>query len=482
MRLVAGISTTRIRGALETKPVLGGIKSCAKHDGAPMTFLGWMSLVGALLLAMALSSASIRRLPISTAAIYLGIGCAIGPWGFDLLRIDLDAVWFERLTEIAVILSLFIGGLRLRLPLTHPAWRAAYWLASVVMLATIAAVALFAACVLDLDPALALLIGAILAPTDPVLASAVTVGHSQDHDRLRYALSGEAGLNDGAAFPFVVVALLWLDGIATGELAHWAGHRLLWAVPAGLAIGYGLGHLVGSAAIRLRARNRDTAAPSDFLALALIALSYTVAEQLGAWGFLSVFAAGLGLRRTEVRTVKDDPHPDAASQYAGDHPPAETLVEPNQVTEQELGQPAVAAGVMVAEVISFGDTLERILEVLLVVLVGMTLASYWDWRGVWLSLALIGIIRPLCTQLFLIGSGVGRMQKWLIGWFGIRGIGSLYYLAYAMTHGLSQIHIQEVAGLILTVVAASIVIHGLSGQLLMQWYNRSRALPGSDPP
>ena len=119
-----------------------------------MSFTAWMAVGGALLLTMAMSSALIQRLPVSTAAIYLGVGCAIGPWGFDVLRIDLNdnAPWIERLTEIAVILSLFIGGLRLRLPLQHLAWRAAFRLASVVMVASIAGTALCAWLLLDMDP------------------------------------------------------------------------------------------------------------------------------------------------------------------------------------------------------------------------------------------------------------------------------------------------------------------------------------------
>lgn len=433
-----------------------------------------MAGIGALLLTMALSSAWIRRLPISTAAIYLCVGCVIGPWGFDLLRIDLvdGAEWLERLTEVGVILSLFVGGLRLRLPLTNIAWRSAYRLATLVMLGSIAGVAFAAVWLFDIEPALALLIGAVLAPTDPVLASSVTVGHAQDNDSMRYALSGEAGLNDGAAFPFVVLALLWLEGLSGGEVASWAAHRLLWAVPAGLATGYLLGRLVGTAAIRLRTRNRETAAPTDFLALALIALSYTAAETLGAWGFLSVFAAGLGLRHAEVQTVEDDPHPDTEQDKSGEHPPAETLVEPNQVTEQEIEQPAVAAGVMVAEVFSFGDTLERMLEVLLVVLVGVGLASHWDWNGVWLALLLIFLIRPASTLVSLIGSNSTAVQRWLLGWFGIRGIGSLYYVAYAITHGLAGSKADQLAGITLTVVAVSIVLHGISAQSLMQWYER----------
>ena len=439
-----------------------------------MSFIGWMAVVGALLLTMALSSALIQRLPISTAAIYLGFGCAIGPWGLDLLRIDLsnNAPWIERLTEIAVILSLFIGGLRLRLPLRHLAWRAAYRLASVVMVATIAGIALCAWLLLDLHPALALLLGAILAPTDPVLASSVTVGHSQDNDRLRYALSGEAGLNDGAAFPFVVLGLLLLGPVSISQIVGWGGLRLLWAVPAGLALGYGLGRLVGAAAISLRARHRDTAAPTDFLALALIALAYSSATAIGAWGFLAVFAAGIGLRHAEVVTVREDPHPQAKQKPAEAHPPAETLVSPNTVSEQQIAQPAVAAGVLVAEVFSFGDTLERMLEVLLVVIVGISLANHWDPRGFILAVALIVVVRPAATLLLLARTPTTGLQRILLGWFGIRGIGSVYYLAFALTHGVQSAAGQELADMTISIVAASIVVHGLTSQPLMAWYDR----------
>jgi len=440
-----------------------------------MSFNGWLAIVGALLLAMALSSAWIRRSPVSTAAIYLAVGCLLGPWGFGLLKIDLidSAPWLERLSEIAVVLSLFIGGLRLRLPLLDAAWRSAYRLASLVMVGSIASVAALVAIALDWHPALALLLAAILAPTDPVLASSVTVGHSQDNDRLRYALSGEAGLNDGAAFPFVVLGLMLLTtSVDASDLAGWTAHRLLWAVPGGLVIGYLMGRLVGRLAIVLRARNRDTAAPTDFLALALMALSYTCANEAGAWGFLAVFAAGLGLRHAEVHTVRADPHPDAASQENRVHPPAETLVEPNTVTEHEMGQPAVAAGVLVAEVFSFGDTLERMLEVLLVVIVGVSLANHWDVRALFVGGILIAVIRPLLSLLLLIGSPTTRLQRLLLGWFGIRGIGSLYYLAYALTHGVTSADSRQLADITLSVVAISIIVHGLTSQPLMEWYER----------
>ena len=445
-------------------------------------FLLWTALCGVLLLTLALASAFVQRLPVSTSVIYFGVGCLIGPWGLGLLRLDVGTAnsWLEHVTELGVTLSLFIGGLRLRLSPRHRAWRAAYRLASVVMLGSIAGVAWVAWQWLGFDPAVALLLGAILAPTDPVLAGDVTVGHSRERDRLRYALSGEAGLNDGAAFPFVVLALSWLQSESLGPLVgSWVIKDLLWAVPAGLVVGFLLGRFVGRLAIRLRARTRDTAGPNDFLALALICLSYTIAQVIGAWGFLAVFAAGIGLRSAEIATVEESPHPDAQDPSIQAHPPAETLVAPNVVTPRELSEPAVAAGVLVAEVFSFGDTVERLLEVLLVVLVGLSLAHHWDGRAVWLSAALFLVIRPAVTWVSLLGTPTTSLQRGLIGWFGIRGIGSVYYLAYSLAHGVQGAISQPLVDLSLSVVAISLIAHGMTSQPLMAWYERRVAGGGS---
>ena len=450
-----------------------------------MSFLGWLALGGAVLLLMALSSAFLRNLPISTSVIYLALGAALGPVGADWLRIDLsaDLLWFERLTEVAVIVALFVGGLKLRLPLRDPAWTAAYRLAGPVMLASIAGVALCAHLLLGLDPGMAILAGAVLAPTDPVLADAVTVDTAADRDRMRYGLSGEAGLNDGAAFPFVVLGLLWLEHGGPGPwIGGWALHRLVWAVPAGLLLGFALGRVVGWVAIKLRSRQQDTGAPSDFLALALIALSYVGAEAVGAWGFLATFAAGVGLRHAELHVTHESPHPDQArnpdpaaetsSRDVAAHPPPEHLVGAN-VEAEELREPAVAAGVLVAETITFGDTAERILEVLLVVVVGVLLSSYWSLRAVPLALLLLFVIRPLVTHVFLAGSPTNRTQRHLMGWFGIRGIGSLYYLSYALSHGAGGTPAVELAGVTITTVALSIALHGISARPILDRYERT---------
>ena len=452
-----------------------------------MDFLGWMALVGALLLLMALSSAYLRNLPISTSTIYLAIGLAIGPLGFGWLRIDLrdEVGWFERLTEVAVILALFVGGLKLRLPLRDQAWIAAGRLGGPIMLVTILGVALWAMLLLGLDPATSLVLGAVLAPTDPVLAGTVKVNSAGDHDRMRYALSGEAGLNDGMAFPFVIFGLLWAKHGGAGEwVTGWGLHRLLWAVPAGLLLGFLLGRGVGRLAIWLRSRQQDTGAPSDFLALALIALSYASAELIGAWGFLATFAAGVGLRHAELHVTRETPHPEVAgtqNQKRSDssdppvsHPPPEQLVGAS-VEAEELKEPAVAAGVLVAETITFGDTAERLLEVMLVVLVGVLLSSHWDPRAIPLALALFFVIRPLSTRVLLEGTPTTNAQRWLMGWFGIRGIGSLYYLSYVITHGLTSPAAVDVAGLTISTVALSILVHGTSAPPLLARYERGLA-------
>ena len=442
-----------------------------------MTFLAWMALGAILLLAIALASPHIQRLPISTAAIYLGFGLALGPAGFGVARIDIReaAPWLERVTEVALILSLFVGGLKLRLPVRHPAWRAAYVLAGPVMLFCILGIAGVLVAGFGLAAGPALLIAALLAPTDPVLAGAVSVNDAADHDRMRYGLSGEAGLNDGMAFPFVIFALLWMEHGGAGDwIPPWALQRLLWAVPAGLLAGYVIGRGFGRLAIALRVRHRDTMAPSDFLALGVIALAYVVTTAIGGWGFLAAFAAGVGLRRAETSIVSAQPQTAEGADAPHLHRPAEALIG-GTVQEHELENPVVAAGVLVSEALSFGDTAERLLEVFLVLLVGILLPLHWDARALPLAAALFLVVRPIGTRLFLRGTPTRPSQQWLMGWFGIRGIGSLYYLSYAIVHDIPDGVAQDAAGLTISTVAISIIVHGALAQPVLGRYERAVA-------
>lgn len=441
-------------------------------------FLGWMALTGVLLLAMALFSGHVRRMPVSPALIYLVAGVVLGPFALGWLDLDLVATArvTERVTEVAVIVSLFVGGLKLRLPLRDPAWHAAYRLAGPLMLLCIAGVAGLARVIYGLGPAECLLIGSILAPTDPVLASSVAVSDSRDHDRLRYGLSGEAGLNDGMAFPWVVFALAWgTHGKLDGWVGEWLLARLLWGVPAALALGYLLGHVVGRFATWLLTRQRESRAPNDLLLLALVCLSYVLAEAIEAWGFLAVFAAGVGLRRAEVHVVHSTPHPDHVpdSSRRGEltHPPAEHLVGAS-MAPGALEQPAIAAGVLVSESLSFGETLERLIEFVLVSFIGVALSSHWDARALLLALGLMFVVRPLCATLALAGAPVSRDQRRLMGWLGVRGVGSFYYLSYAIEHGLEPGVARLAAAATLWVTATSIVLHGVTAGPLLDRYQR----------
>lgn len=444
-----------------------------------MSWLAWIALVGGLLLLFAVASAYVQRLPISSSALYLGIGVALGPAVLDVLHLDLahHARYIERVTELAIVVALFAGGLRLRLRPRDSAWRPAFLLAGPVMVLSIVAVAAFAHGALGLPLDVALLLAALLAPTDPVLASAVAVKDAADRDRMRYALSGEAGLNDGTAFPFVVLALGWsAHGGAGGWMWSWAATKVLWAVPAALVVGYGLGWLIGRFAIAQRSRARENAAPNDFLALALIALAYVAAELIGAWGFLAVFASGVGLRAAELGVVLEAPHPEIDADQEidnADHPPAEQLVAAIEAPEA-LAQPAVAAGVMVSQILSFGDTVERLVEIALIIAVGSVVATHWDARAVPLAAALFLVIRPAATWLALRWTQTSALQRGLIGWFGVRGIGSLYYLAYAVDHGAPG-RASELVDLAISVVALSIVAHGITAQPLLDWYAKRLA-------
>ncbi|NKQ12901.1 cation:proton antiporter [Pseudomonas sp. SST3] len=446
-----------------------------------MNFLEWMAVLGVLLLILALASAYLRWLPVTTSLIYLGFGLLIGQLGIGLWEMEflLIAGWMEHLTEVVVLVSLFVSGLKLRMPLGHPAWRSTYILAGPVMVACIAGVALFCHYLLGLGWGLAILTGAILAPTDPVLASLVQVNNSRDSDHVRYGLSGEAGFNDGTAFPFVVLGLLLIEQetLALGWVGEWALHRLVWAVPAGLLFGYMLGKLIGKLAIYLRTRDTDTSmSPNDSLALALIALAYVGAELIGAWGFLAVFAAGLGLRRAEVSVAKKSETP--SEELIADAIPhvVEGGLSPRELplAGKRIDEPKMAAGVMMGDILTFGGQLERSLEVLLVTMLGVLVSVHWDWRAVPLAFALFLLIRPLSVWLLMPRRYLDRSQLLTVGWFGIRGIGSLYYLSFAVTHGLLPGEAEQVIQLVIPVVALSILIHGLSTQPLLRRYERSR--------
>jgi NhaP-type Na+/H+ or K+/H+ antiporter len=438
-----------------------------------MTEAYWFTTAGLLLVGIVLASTLLRRLPISTAIIYLGVGLLLGPGALGLLSWDAvrEAEILKYITEVAVIVSLFTVGLKWRTPLTADFWSLPVRLATVGMVLTICAVTLIGTTLLALPLGAAVLLGAVLAPTDPVLASEVQVRSSTDRDAVRYALSGEAGLNDGLAFPFVMLGL-GLLGLHPNESAGlftlwanaefgvwgWLGWDLLWAVGVGFAVGGLTGNMVGRLALYLHRRRHDIFALHEFLVLGLIALSYGLAELVYGYGFLAVFAAGYALRRIELR----------ATGYAQE--PPETL---DGETEAEVSakEPEQAAQRMAAALMTFNDQLERILEAAVVVLLGAVLTiEFWTPEVIWLAPLLFLVVRPLAVVIGLLGKGTSYSQEALMGWFGIRGIGSIYYLTFALGYGVPSQLADRLTALVLSLVALSILVHGVSVTPLMKRY------------
>ncbi len=430
----------------------------------------WYLIIGTVFIMMALTSSLLKRLPLSTSMLYLLIGFAIGPLGLGLLRVDpiADAKLIEHLSEVAVIISLFTAGLKLRAKLSDPLWRVPVRLAFTAMLITVGLIALASVLGLGLSLGAAVLLGAILAPTDPVLASDVQVARPSDRDRLRFGLTGEAGLNDGTAFPLVMLGLGLLGLHELGEFGwRWLAVNMIWAIGGGLMIGWLLGQRIGGLVIHLRRARQAAVGLDDFLALGLIALSYGVAHLVHADGFLAVFAAGLALRSIEMRENAAKPAEEALRVRATIGAEEETATDPDQ-----------ASAYMAQAVLSFNEQIERIGEVAIVVLIGVLLQTVWadvPVAAFWFIPLLFLVIRPLAVWASLLGRPLPGIQRSLIAWFGIRGIGSIYYLMYAITHGLEPALARQLTGLSLMTIAASIVVHGISVTPLMQRYSRSPA-------
>jgi NhaP-type Na+/H+ or K+/H+ antiporter len=422
----------------------------------------WFVIIGVLLVSMALAGSVLKRLPLTTSILYLLFGVGLGANGLGFIRIDPieQAGLLERLAEVAVIVSLFTAGLKLRTPLSDKRWWVPVRLASASMIITVGLIALVGVVALGLPVGAAVLLGAVLAPTDPVLASDVQVEHPFDRDRLRFGLTGEAGLNDGTAFPFVMLGLGLMGLHEIGDFGwRWLLVDVLWSVVGGLAIGGLLGTLVGKVVLYLRQEYKEALGLDDFLALGLIALSYGVALLAHTYGFLAVFAAGLALRRIEVQTTKGTPPEEVrALTRAGE-------------TEEIATDPQKAPAFMAHAVLLFNEQLERIGEVVVVVLVG-GLLSWGDFSAQALLFVplLFLVIRPIAVLLGLIASKAPNIQRGFMCWFGIRGIGSIYYLMYAMHYNLPRDIAERLTGMTLTVVAVSIVAHGISVTPLMSVY------------
>jgi NhaP-type Na+/H+ or K+/H+ antiporter len=413
---------------------------------------------------MGLTASYVSRLPFTPTMVYLAIGILLGPAGCAVVNLDPNTrvTLFLRCAEIAVVISLFTVGLKMRLPLNDKRWKPPLVLAFVSMAATVGLITLLGVGALHLSWGAAVLLGAILAPTDPVLASDVQMKHPGDRDELRLALSGEAGFNDGTAFPFVMLGLglLGLHDLGPGAWRWWAVD-VVWATGGGLAIGGTLGLGAGRLILHLRTRKREAVTLDEYLLLGLIGISYGLAVKLQAYGFLAVFAAGFAVRAVERRQTKAD-----SKQVAKVLAKGTKDIDPAKEPELE---PAYMAGAL----LSFNEQLEHILEVGMVLMVGAALFVVGlAPAALWFVPLLFCVIRPLAVLPVWLTGRLTHRQFAGVAWFGIRGIGSIYYLMFALAHGLAGELARPMVSLTFTVVAVSIVAHGISVTPLLAYLKR----------
>jgi NhaP-type Na+/H+ or K+/H+ antiporter len=426
--------------------------------------------LGVVLIIAAIVGSIVKRLPLTTSLFYLGAGILLGDSGVGLVSIDPfeQSAWIERLAEIAVIVSLFAAGLKLRTPLTNRRWRTPVLLATVAMTLTVLFIAVLGVYGLGLGIGAAVLLGGVLAPTDPVLASDVQVEDPTDVDRLRFSLTGEAGLNDGTAFPYVMLGLGLLGLHPLGEYGwRWFAVDVVWSVVSGIAVGWGAAWLVTHVMLWMRREKREGVGLDDLLAVGLIAAAYGGALLVHGYGFLAVFAAGLAIRREErsntIASRGGDEVPDdvRAAARAG---------ETTEIATEIATDPETAPAYLAEAALGFAERLERLLEITLLVILGTMLSSRTiDPSAWWFVLTLFFVVRPL-SVLLGVPMGGETMRRRLIMYFGIRGIGSLYYLFYAIQHGFVGSEADYLVDLTFTVIAASAVLHGMTVTPLMNRY------------
>ncbi|MDR7233653.1 cation:proton antiporter [Agrococcus sp. BE272] len=402
--------------------------------------------IGVATLAAALLPRVLGRVPVSMPMVFVAAGIIAFALLPDLPEPDpMEQSGFAlHLTELCVIVSLMGAGLAVNRAIGWRRWSTTWRLLAITMPLSIVAVALLGWAGLGLGIASAMLLGAALAPTDPVLATEVQVSEpitddeDADDDEARFAITSEAGLNDGLAFPFTYAAIaVSLVGIAPSA---WLGEWLLidvgWRLVVGVAVGLGAGWLLRRLFFSSWADGLGlTEKAEGFIALAATFLAYGVAEMAEGYGFIAVFVCATTIR--------------AAESTHGFH----------------------------AVLHKFVEQIERLLTVAVLVLLGGAIA-----RGLFESLQpadillvviLLFVVRPLTGWLGLTPGKTGPRERGVIAFFGVRGVGSLFYIAYALQEGdfPDGERLWAIAG---AVIVGSILVHGVAATPVMRYLDRVR--------
>ncbi|KAA6435986.1 sodium:proton antiporter [Agrococcus sediminis] len=402
--------------------------------------------IGVATLAAALLPRVLGRVPVSMPMVFVAAGIIAFALLPDLPEPDpIEQSGFAlHLTELCVIVSLMGAGLAVNRAIGWRRWSTTWRLLAITMPLSIIAVALLGWAGLGLGIASAMLLGAALAPTDPVLATEVQVSEpitddeDADDDEARFAITSEAGLNDGLAFPFTYAAIaVSLVGIAPSA---WLGEWLLvdvgWRLVVGVAVGLGAGWLLRRLFFSSWADGLGlTEKAEGFIALAATFLAYGVAEMAEGYGFIAVFVCATTIR--------------AAESTHGFH----------------------------AVLHKFVEQIERLLTVAVLVLLGGAIArglfESLEPADILLVVILLFVVRPLTGWLGLTPGKTGPRERGVIAFFGVRGVGSLFYIAYALQEGdfPDGERLWAIAG---AVIVGSILVHGVAATPVMRYLDRVR--------
>ncbi|WP_207497155.1 cation:proton antiporter [Aridibaculum aurantiacum] len=407
------------------------------------TYLICITVIGMAALLMAWMPAISQKTKVSYSIVYVVTGMILYmiftklPDPDPLLHEDFTV----HLTELIVIISLMGTGLKIDEPFAPMTWSVPLRLVSITMVLCIAAMAVLCKYALGMDWASSILIGACLAPTDPVLASDVQVGPPMEGDKgkVHFSLTAEAGMNDGTAFPFtwLAIAVAMLAGNEQLDVWHWVWKDLVYRVVAGVAMGFIIGRILAYFVFDLPERKKAIQIKDGFVAVSATLLVYGFTELVHGYGFIAVFVTAITLRNYEI----------------------------NHKYHKNLHD--------------FTDQIERILIAIVLILFGGAIVSgllnALTWPMILLSLAFLLIIRPALVWLTLYDIPINRRKKWAIGFLGIRGIGSFFYLSFA----LLQAKFSEPSALwsiVGFIVLISIIIHGFTATSLLE------KLPTNNPP
>lgn len=393
-----------------------------------------LTVIGLAALGMAWMPTVSRAIKISYSVLYLLLGMLLYIFFGDLLPLPNPISKNEftvHITELVVIISLMGSGLKIDRPFTLKGWSVPLRLVSITMVLTIAAVAFIAVQFFGFSLPAAILLGAVLAPTDPVLASDVQVGppHEGEEGNVQFGLTAEAGMNDGTAFPFTWLAILLAAAPGGGEIGYWFSYYLLYKLAAGALIGFLLGRLVAILLFKLPEHHQALKIRDGFVAISATLLVYGTAEMAQGYGFIAVFVAAITIRNYEI-----------------DHKYHRTLHD-------------------------FTDQVERVLIAIVLILFGGSLVSgvlqVLDWKMVVFAIGFVLVIRPLASILGLIGTRVGWKERGALSFFGIRGMGSFYYLSFALNEQYFSVG-EELWAIGSFVVLLSIIVHGITAAPVLE--------------